>query len=91
MASHTYEELLDMVKRIYYVECKAKERVALLEHLSKELGEPYLSDAIYWPNEFRKRDPEFPREEDPKALLDYFLARGPCLPIPLPVSSIDKH
>lgn len=35
-----------MVKRIYYVEGKAKERVALLEHLSKELGEPYLSDAI---------------------------------------------
>lgn len=72
----TYEELLELMMRVYNATGSETEHDYWLELLEVNLRNPRLSDLIYWPGEYFG-DGNNSREMSPKELLDNALADRP--------------
>jgi hypothetical protein len=71
----TYEELLELVTRVCQATGSGSEHEYWLTLLEVNLGNPQLSDLIYWPGEYFG-DGDNSREMSPKEILDIALADG---------------
>ena len=82
----TYDELLEIITRVYNAQGSVSHTNFWISLLEKNLPDPRISELIYWPDQYFNDDQH--SNLSPKEMLDIALAVKPSEPIALPPSSL---